>query len=77
MPRLRRVLRRRRRVARRRLVLAGGMVAIGAKKMSAAQAKQIEEHTGVPPEELEDEDLSGAMQELGIPDVEADPSELG
>jgi len=52
------------------------MVAIGAKKMSEAQAKQIEEHTGVPPEELEDDDLSEAMQELGIPDVEADPGEL-
>ena len=42
-----------------------------------AQAKQIEEHTGVPPEGLEDDDLSEAMHELGIPDVEADPSELG
>ena len=77
MPRLRRALRRRRRVARRRLVLVGGMVAIGTKKMSAAQAEQIEQHTGVPPEELEDGDLSEAMHELGIPDVEADPSELG
>ena len=63
-------------MARRRVVLVGGMVAIGAKKMSESQAKQIEEHTGVPPEELEDEDLSEAMQELGIPDVDADPSEL-
>jgi hypothetical protein len=53
------------------------MVAVGVKKMSEAHAKQIEEHTGVPPEELEDEDLSEAMQELGIPNVEADPSELG
>ena len=63
-------------MARRRVVLVGGMVAIGAKKMSESRAKQIEEHTGVPPEELEDEDLSEAMQELGIPDVDADPSEL-
>ena len=76
MPGLRRARRRRRRIARRRIVLVGGMVAIGAKKMSESQAQQIEEHTGVPPEELEDEDLSEAMQELGIPDVEADPSEL-
>jgi hypothetical protein len=52
------------------------MVAIGTKKMSDTQAKQVEEHTGVPPEELEDNDLSEAMQELGIPDVEADPGEL-
>ena len=63
-------------MARRRIVLVGGMVAIGAKKMSEAQAKQIEAHTGVPPEELEDDDLAEAMQELGIPDVEADPGEL-
>ena len=76
MGRFRRARRRRRRMARRRIALVGGMVAVGAKKMSEAQAKQIEEHTGVPPEELEDDDLSEAMQELGIPDVEADPSEL-
>ena len=76
MPGLRRARRQRRRMARRRFALVGGMVAIGAKKMSESQAKQIEEHTGVPPEELDDEDLSEAMQELGIPDVEADPSEL-
>ena len=72
----RRMRRRRRRVRRRRLLLVGGMVAIGTKKMSAAHAKQIEEHTGLPPEDLEDEDLTQAMQELGIPDVEADPTEL-
>ena len=72
----RRMRRRRRRVRRRRILLVGGMVAIGKKKMSAAHAKQIEEHTGLPPEDLEDEDLTQAMQELGIPDVEADPSEL-
>jgi hypothetical protein len=63
-------------MARRRIMLVGGMVAIGSKKMSAAHAKQIEEHTGVPPEELEDEDLAQAMQELGVPDEEASPTEL-
>jgi hypothetical protein len=68
--------RRRRRRARRRILLVGGMVAIGTKKMSAAHAKQIEEHTGVPPEELEDEDLAQAMKELNVPDVEASPNEL-
>jgi hypothetical protein len=47
-------------------MLVGGMVAIGAHKMSQSQAKQIEEHTGVPPEDLEDEDLDAAMTELGI-----------
>ena len=58
--------RRRRRVARRRIALVGGMVAFGAHKVSESQAKQIEEHTGVPPEELEDEDLEAAMAELKI-----------
>ena len=58
--------RRRRRRARRRIALAGGMVAFGIHKMSQAQARQIEEHTGVPPEELEDDDLQAAMQELNI-----------
>jgi hypothetical protein len=43
--------RRRRRVRRRRIMLAGGMVAFGARKMSQHHAKQIEEHTGVPPSE--------------------------
>jgi hypothetical protein len=52
---------------RRRIMLAGGMVAFGAHKMSESQARQIEEHTGVPPEELEDEDLQAAMTELNIP----------
>jgi hypothetical protein len=62
--------RRRRRVRRRRIVLAGGMVAFGAHKMSESHAKQIEEHTGVPPEELEDDDLQAAMTELNIPQQE-------
>ncbi len=46
-------------------MLVGGMVAIGTKKMSAKNAQAIEEHTGMPPEELEDADLEEAMQELG------------
>ena len=62
--------RRRRRVARRRIALVGGMVAFGAHTMSESHAKQIEQHTGVPPEELEDEDLEAAMAELGIPKQE-------
>jgi hypothetical protein len=51
-------------------MLAGGMVAFGAHKMSQSHAKQIEEHTGVPPEELEDDDLEAAMSELNIPKQE-------
>ena len=72
MPRMRggagggRRRRRRRRVRRRRVVLVGGMVAFGAHKMSTKDADRVEEHTGIPPEELEDEDLEAAMDELGI-----------
>jgi hypothetical protein len=51
-------------------MLVGGMVAIGSKKMSAKNAQAIEEHTGIPPEELEDADLAEVMTELGIPDEE-------
>lgn len=67
---MRRVRRRRRRVRRRRILLVGGLVAFGAHKMSQRDAQRIEEHTGVPPEELEDEDLEKAMNDLGIEDQE-------
>ena len=67
---LRRMARRRRRRRRRRVMLAGGMVAFGVHKMTESQAKQIEEHTGIPPEELEDEDIEAAMAELNIPKQE-------
>ncbi len=52
------------------------MVAIGTKKMSAKNAPSIEEHTGVPPEELEDADLQEAMEELGIPDEEVSEGDV-
>ena len=58
-------------------MLAGGMVAFGVHKMSASQAKQVEEHTGVPPEELEDEDLEAAMAELNIPKQELTEEDRG
>ena len=51
---------------RRRVLLVGGLVAFGAYKMRKRDADRIEEHTGIPPEELEDEDLEQAMDELGI-----------
>ena len=47
-------------------MLVGGLVGFGAYKMSTKDADRIEEHTGIPPEELEDEDLEQAMDELGI-----------
>jgi Short C-terminal domain len=64
-----------RRVARRtmrRRMMIGGMVVIAAAgtaaavKMSKQDAQRIEEHTGLPPEQLEDQDLQDAMQDLGI-----------
>lgn len=77
----RRMFRRRRRRMRRRII--GGMVLIGGAaaiyKLSKSDAQRIEQHTGIPPEELEDEDLQAAMDELGIqnqPVSEAEKAQL-
>lgn len=48
-------------------MLVGGLVALGAYKMSQKDAERIEQHTGVEPEELTDEELTQAMNELDIP----------
>jgi len=45
------------------IAAAGTAAAI---KLSQKDAQRIEEHTGLPPEQLEDEDLNQAMQELNI-----------
>jgi len=42
------------------------MVAFGAYKMTSKQAQQVQEHTVVDPEELTDEELAKAQDELGI-----------
>jgi len=55
-----------RRRRRRRVLLVGGLVAFGAYKLSTRDAKRVEEHTGTPPEEMSDEELERAMNELGI-----------
>ncbi len=73
MGRARRTRRRRR---RRRVMLVGGMVAFGAHKMSQKDAKRIEEHTGVNPEELEDDELEQAMSELNIEKQAVTPEDL-
>ena len=62
----RRTHRRRRRRRRRRVILIGGLVAFGAYKMSKKDADRIEEHTGTSPEEMTDEELERAMEELNI-----------
>ncbi len=46
------------------LLAAGG--AYAAVKLTQKDAQQIEQHTGIPPDELEDADLEQAMQELNI-----------
>ena len=70
MPRARRAVgrsrRRRRRVRRRRVLLVGGLVGFGAYKMSTRDADRVQEHTGTDPEELTDEELAQAMDQLGI-----------
>ena len=55
-----------RRRRRRRILLVGGLVAFGAYKMSTRDAKRVEEQSGVPPEEMTDEELARSMDELGI-----------
>jgi cytochrome c-type biogenesis protein CcmH/NrfG len=68
----RRVVRRTRRRMRRRMILVGGFVLLAASgtyaavKLSQKDAQRIEEHTGLPPDQLEDQDLQDAMQELDI-----------
>ncbi len=55
-----------RRRRRRRILLVGGLVAFGAYKMSTRDADRVKEHTGTDPEEMTDEELEQAMDELGI-----------
>ena len=57
---------RRRRRRRRRVLLVGGLLAFGVYKMSKKDAQRIEEHTGKDPEEMTDEELERAMDELNI-----------
>ena len=82
----RRTVRRTRRRRRRRRVLVGGFVVLAASgtyaavKLSQQDAQRIEEHTGIPAEELEDQDLQEAMQELNIqsaPLTDEDQAALG
>ncbi len=68
--------RRRRRRRRRRILLVGGLVAFGAYKMSKKDAKKIEEHTGTSPEEMTDEELEKAMNELNIEKQLRDESDV-
>jgi hypothetical protein len=59
-------MRRRRRRRRRRIILAGGLIALGVHKLSKRDVERVEEHTGKTAEELTDEELETAMNDLGI-----------
>jgi hypothetical protein len=48
------------------VVLAVGGAAYGAVKLSQQDAQKIEQNTGQSVEELSDEELTGAMNDLGI-----------
>jgi hypothetical protein len=66
--------------------LVGGFVVLAASgtyaaiKLSQQDAQRIEEHTGQPPDQLEDQDLEQAMTELNIqsaPLTDEDQAALG
>lgn len=64
-----RMRRRRRRRRRRRIILVGGMIALGSAavyKMSKKDVQRVEEHTGKTAEELSDEELKAAIDDLQI-----------
>ena len=65
---VRRQMRMRRRRRRRRILLVGGMIAVGyaGYKLSKRDVQRVEEHTGQDADELTDEQLEQAMDQLGI-----------
>jgi histidinol phosphatase-like PHP family hydrolase len=52
------------------VLLAVGGAAYGAVKLTQQDAQRVEEHTGESVEELSEEDLIAAMEELGIQSIE-------
>ncbi len=75
----RRSRRRRRRRRRRRIMLVGGLIGFGIYKMSKSDADRVQQHTGTPPEEMDDAELEQAMDELDIDKqkITADDQEEG
>ena len=65
---VRRQMRMRRRRRRRMLLLVGGMAVLGyaGYKLSQKDVQRVEEHTGEKADELTDEQLEQAMDQLGI-----------
>ena len=73
--RRRSVRRVRRRTRRRRIIVAGAAVmmiggAYTSYKVSKEEAQQIEEYAGKPVEELSEQEMDAALDELGIQDQE-------
>ena len=71
--------RRMRRRMRRRLIIGGAViVAIGgsATKMSQSEVQQVEQHTGMKAEDLTEEQLDAAMNDLGIEGQEPTDQEV-
>jgi hypothetical protein len=57
------------------VLLAVGGAAYGAVKLTQEDAQRIEEHAGASVEELTEEELVAAMQELGIQSIELDEND--
>jgi L-fucose isomerase-like protein len=57
------------------VLLAVGGAAYGAVKLSQKDAQRIEERTGASVEELSEEELIAAMQDLGIQSIELDEND--
>ena len=70
-----RMMRMRRR-RRRRIILAGGLIALGTHKLRKEDVDRVEEHTGESADDLTDEELEQAMDELGIEDQETGDEDL-
>ena len=69
-----------RRMRRRRIVIGGAVLLAGvgtyaAVKLSQKDAARIEQQTGVPVEELTEEELATAMRNLGIEAIELDEND--
>ena len=64
---------------RRRMIVAGGViVAVGASatKMTQSEVDQVEQHTGTKVEDLSEEQLDAAMNDLGIEGQEPTDQEI-
>lgn len=77
--RRRAVRRTQRRIRRRRIVgvaLLGGLVAYGSYKLGKRDVQRVEQHTGRSANELNDEEMGHAMDELGIQKQYVDDDDL-